>query len=56
MYHTIVRLTRRYLLKANLIGFSKKAKRKNTWNNVYVDQYVENGEEYIKVYSLPDTI
>ena len=37
-------------MKATLIGLSKKAKRKNTWNNVYVDQYVENGEEYIKVF------
>ena len=42
-------------MKATLIGVCKKAKRKNTWNDVYVDQYVENGEEYIKVYSLPDT-
>ena len=37
-------------MKATLIGVSKKAKRKNTWNNVHVDQYVENGEEYIKVF------
>ena len=37
-------------MKATLIGVSKKAKRKNTWNNVYVAQYVENGEEYIKVF------
>lgn len=37
-------------MKATLIGVSKKAKRKNTWNDVYVDQYVENGEEYIKVF------
>lgn len=37
-------------MKATLIGVSKKAKRKNTWNHVYVDQYVEKGEEYIKVF------
>ena len=37
-------------MKATLIGVCKKAKRKNTWNDVYVDQYVENGEEYIKVF------
>ena len=37
-------------MKAILIGVSKKAKRKNTWNNVYVDQHVEYGEEYIKVF------
>ena len=43
-------------MKATLIVVCKKAKRKNMWNDVYVDQYVENGEEYIKVYSLPDTI
>ena len=36
--------------ESNLNWLQQKSQTKETWNNVYVDQYVENGEEYIKVF------
>lgn len=37
-------------MRATLIGVSSKAKRVNTWNDVYVDQYTVDGQEFIKVF------
>ena len=37
-------------MRAILIGVSSKAKRVNTWNDVYVDQYTVDGQEFIKVF------
>lgn len=37
-------------MRAILIGVSSKAKRVNTWNDVYVDQYTVDDQEFIKVF------
>lgn len=37
-------------MRAILVGVSSKAKRVNTWNDVYVDQYTVDGQEFIKVF------
>ena len=37
-------------MKAILIGVSKKAKRVNTWPDVYVDKYTVDDQEFIKVF------
>ena len=37
-------------MRAILIGVSSKAKRVNTWSDVYVDQYTVDDQEFIKVF------
>ena len=37
-------------MRAILIGVSSKAKRVNTWPDVYVDQYTVDDQEFIKVF------
>ena len=37
-------------MRAILVGVSSKAKRVNTWNDVYVDQYTADDQEFIKVF------
>ena len=37
-------------MRAILIGVSSKAKRVNTWNDVYVDQYTVDDQDFIKVF------
>ena len=37
-------------MRAILVGVSSKAKRVNTWNDVYVDQYNVDNQEFIKVF------
>ena len=39
-------------MRAILIGVSSKAKRVNTWSDVYVDQYTVDDQEFIKVFSF----
>lgn len=37
-------------MKAKLIGISSKIKHINTWENVYVDPYTIDGQDFIKVF------
>ena len=37
-------------MRSILIGVSSKAKRVNTWSDVYVDQYTVDDQEFIKVF------